>query len=58
MKLTKRQKDIIKAIKKHGTRKKAAEALGISPDTVDSHMLTVFRVTGVKSFEQLLEVLK
>lgn len=58
MKLTKRQKEIIKAIKKQGTRKKAAEHLGITLDTVNSHMLTVFRVANVKSFEELLEVLK
>lgn len=59
--LTPRQLEIIEIVKQHERieydRKAAAEELGLSSNTVDSHLQTVFKICNVNSFNELLEKL-
>lgn len=58
MKLTQREKDVIKAVEKYKYRKIAAEKLGLAIKTIDAHLHNAYSKYGVRSFYELLRKLE
>lgn len=51
--ITKRQRDVLRLIAEGLSNKEIARKLNISPNTINTHVLTLFHITGVKNRTQL-----
>lgn len=56
-KLTKRQTEILKLLKKH-SRPEVADKLQLSRKTIDAHLSTIFKILNVNNIKDALTYLR